>query len=885
MRRGRPSVGTSLAPASAPLSPIKSGPSKITERPRRFSKPTADSVTSSPSIISDMNAWRIGTTHHPTTKSQPRVNGFEDSFQTSSSAQVISPSPSPKPPPLPNRNRPPPPARQHHRTGPVVPMNAKQGAFEALDPTLVSRPPPRTLGSLSISTSVDSSTGPGLRSPSAPYLGPKASKVTGDYLSYSSTSNKASRSPSSPSAQLSVEERFPSLEGLDQHFAKAGIGSPSLSSNKVSGKSSSSGLVLPTLGNTSSSQTSPAPDRFQASIRSLGSGTPAGTRTASTRPPSPSGPRSRSPLTSPEIRPRDLPPPSSYGMQQAGTRFATASFSPLSTRPSVEKLPGHGAKPPVNHATKPSLSKLDVGQSSSAPSSQSWSKESPGTPAVVAQTRNLLDEIFASDASLPSPLVASSTRHLVPPPVATSYRGDAPSIPKSQTPSPRLQGALRPPERRNSPRSGESSGGDENPEDPVPRRASRVWGVPRATSPSQSPNLIPSSTRGVSPTGSNPARKSYHGPSHARKTSAYDLIDAPPPTSNSVATHTGGQRSPSRQGRRQASAYDLVDIEKPLASSITQPMGTQLGQSPQDKQFTGSRVSYHDRQFTGNRVPGGTYSSPSLSPVPNPANAKIQGGPRPRPQSMFLTSSNLLIPPSVPSDVSTPNGTGASPRRESHRRLSISDMVSKYEEVVRGALAPEISRQGNVSKTPTGAFPLTKVTTPKLLPTTTPPSTSPSKAHATQPSSQYKPQRSPVMTSFPPSGLAQSTDPGPLNSPVTRSYTRPAANTPLQHTGLPTVKRLREPSPENEQQPSHAPRTESTKLNVVPPPDFTGRQDRPPSPARPGRVSPAAHSPTPERPYQGVSKLIDQWQKKSEAAMGESNVIGRKPLGSGRTFR
>lgn len=91
---------------------------------------------------------------------------------------------------------------------------------------------------------------------------------------------------------------------------------------------------------------------------------------------------------------------------------------------------------------------------------------------------------------------------------------------------------------------------------------------------------------------------------------------------------------------------------------------------------------------------------------------------------------------------------------------------------------------------------------------------------------------------------------------------------------------------EEQQQPLTPQRTKIKKLNVVPPPDFMGTQDQPPpSPVRPGRVPPATHSPAPERPYQGVSRLIDQWQKKTEAAMGESNVAGRKPLGSGRAFR
>jgi len=65
-----------------------------------------------------------------------------------------------------------------------------------------------------------------------------------------------------------------------------------------------------------------------------------------------------------------------------------------------------------------------------------------------------------------------------------------------------------------------------------------------------------------------------------------------------------------------------------------------------------------------------------------------------------------------------------------------------------------------------------------------------------------------------------------------------------------------------------------TRLNVVPPADFTGNPEVPASPVRRGRTTPP-HSPVPERPYQGVSKLIDQWQKKTEAS---GDALRGKPL-------
>lgn len=52
-----------------------------------------------------------------------------------------------------------------------------------------------------------------------------------------------------------------------------------------------------------------------------------------------------------------------------------------------------------------------------------------------------------------------------------------------------------------------------------------------------------------------------------------------------------------------------------------------------------------------------------------------------------------------------------------------------------------------------------------------------------------------------------------------------------------------------------------------------------PLPARTIQPSPPPHSPAPERPYQGVGKLIDQWQRKTEeAAESARKAPLRRPL-------
>ena len=265
-RRGRPSQGQTLLPPPMPLSPIKSGPSKITEAPPRLppvrmeiTRSSDHRVTSPPIVTSLPPVW----SHPPgssgaSTSTAGLANGrrspakFENKFDSVSISSTLGTGkPGPmlgssedvpanvRAPPLPSRTRATPPARlnPHHRTGPTLnSMNRPRDAFETLNSALPSKPLPMSLGSqmsanasttaaATVTTKTDRrdvpGAGAGVRSPPVPY----ASST--NYVTMNNQQQQQPpgsprlppRPPGESPGEVPVDERFPSIEEVERQFS------------------------------------------------------------------------------------------------------------------------------------------------------------------------------------------------------------------------------------------------------------------------------------------------------------------------------------------------------------------------------------------------------------------------------------------------------------------------------------------------------------------------------------------------------------------------------------------------------------------------------------------------------------------------------------------
>ncbi|KAF8971667.1 hypothetical protein BDZ97DRAFT_1136609 [Flammula alnicola] len=285
------------------------------------------------------------------------------------------------------------------------------------------------------------------------------------------------------------------------------------------------------------------------------------------------------------------------------------------------------------------------------------------------------------------------------------------------------------------------------------------------------------------------------------------------------------------------------------------------------------------------RPPSTTPSRPQLPPLttkpqPTTSAAKPPASARSRPQSMFIFPSKSVDSSSTPSTNTLAPPQESRPRAT--RRTSISDMVQRYE-AIGGAAKSMVSlppgppspiyrpvstktnlasmengriqksfpdqykdnsskvSMSNDSSTRSGGDPL-KARTPLKEPIrqTTGVTRSPSKAHRKFTSEREKP------------ALSQTTG---ENTPRPRRISvkaEPSRELSLARTDTVISHPTKVPASVN---PNRSPRKPASSLTE----DTSSRADEP-------------RSPSPERPYQGVGKLIDQWQKKSAEA-DQSRVV------------
>ncbi|KAG9027688.1 hypothetical protein FRB95_007459 [Tulasnella sp. JGI-2019a] len=331
------------------------------------------------------------------------------------------------------------------------------------------------------------------------------------------------------------------------------------------------------------------------------------------------------------------------------------------------------------------------------------------------------------------------------------------------------------------------------------------------------------------------------GGTHRKVDSVHDLVD--------VGNSASGQDTQVADARhkRQSSVQDLIDMTS-NPTSVPQPQSRQftgraqatspgqIGEIGQTKRDSESKIAF----------PSSGKVSPLLA---SPASQQIGGQrQRQRPQSMFMssTSSYLNTPGKANSPIaespSPTSPTPESPRRtRPPRRGSISDIVLRYESLKGGTSTPT---------TPSSAA---MTTSPRTGP---PPPVKPIALYARTPASTAAGREKKPALDIPPRSPGANTSGSGWHSRTRTSPTvekkptlLPSALDSRPTQPAPTTSSLRMPTPTK---PTVKETTTMLRTRTFTPP---------PPPVIPAEMR---RSVSPEKPYQGVASLINQWQKKTE---------------------
>ncbi|TFK26780.1 hypothetical protein FA15DRAFT_667070 [Coprinopsis marcescibilis] len=335
---------------------------------------------------------------------------------------------------------------------------------------------------------------------------------------------------------------------------------------------------------------------------------------------------------------------------------------------------------------------------------------------------------------------------------------------------------------------------------------------------------------------------------------------------------------------------------KPRPTSLMPP-----GRSPS---VTGRSVSGSPRVSPIQRDPSPKMASTPVearSPaIVSPVSASTSSSGRSRPQSMFIFPSRSTeplkpaepIPTPSPTQPTTLSPTEEATPRVSRRRMSITDMVHRYESIGGKVIAPAqvtaapLSRKTSINKMVNVPPSQTEIGRVKVLPV----------VESATPRDEFRPNR---VSAEPSKARMRAISTGP---------TKPALDIPRQILPSKRVSPVEKapPSPKKSSgiqlsRPTHKQDNPSTvvfpKRKATLPPADDPPPPRPPIKQEPSNsivfptrtmtlaqaeeplVSPNSvngddRSASPERPFQGVGKLIDQWQRKSE----ESEGVSRAPL-------
>ncbi|KAH8094727.1 hypothetical protein BXZ70DRAFT_947290 [Cristinia sonorae] len=380
--------------------------------------------------------------------------------------------------------------------------------------------------------------------------------------------------------------------------------------------------------------------------------------------------------------------------------------------------------------------------------------------------------------------------------------------------------------------------------------------------------------------------------SKGRQSSVHDLVDLwggglekdekeksttvtpkSPEKRRSVVVPATTIKPPSSQQTRSASPASI-------APATTQPPSTSsrfISARPP------SRTQGHRKETSTNLPPGAR-----ALPAPIPATSTIGVGSRARPQSMMVgavskptsaesdvhaSATAAVLPTSAQSSLSPPAEDARAKR--SGRRSSISDMVQRYEAYNGGtrpgssAAAPatvpkpaglsvKVASTGNDGAGLSSPATTAAMRFPKLSPTT-----------------------SPVMAK---SSLAVPDDTkeqhawGGRTSPITGLPGRASPSPSLARFDKSSTPALNGHAPRIEQQQSYTIQSQQSKPFASNPSAPTIERPIPRKAAMPStqQQEDIARSPSPEKPFQGVSKLIDRWNR----AVEETGDVQPKKVGA-----
>lgn len=660
--------------------------------------------------------------------------------------------------------------------------------------------------------------------------GTSSATPMGDYLSYRGSASPqqqqqifvggaagsaGGKSPAPAASELSIEDRFPSIEEYERRTSPvpASLGVPM--SKPLSQYNTPPGVqpYRPSLTPQLSTTHVPRSPRLGTGL-SLGA----------------SGSRSQQ-TTGTAMKASEA---ERGALNRAGSSFISSGVpSVMARRKSLLNLGVGGGDAPLVKAEAPSLPpRPHAGSTATKPPPKDWltGEESTSPPPQTAPstTPSPAGGALQRKASVSGPRRSSAYG---PPLSSFTGRSNTPSQPTRTSTLPLPSLAAR----------GAADSSDdepEAPEDPAPSLGRQ----------SANPARLPSNTPGESSVTKLPTGPGARGAMHRKVGSVYDLVD--------VSGGSGRTEQPlERPLTRQPSGRGLTGL-KPTPTSVSHA-----------SQFTGRRGAAspgpipepEPQQSTDNSSKYTFPTSRTASPLPSQGNDALdksarqqQSAARPRPQSMFIspTPSRLNIPSAATARASSPvkdtptPGTPESPsRRRVPRRGSISDIVSRYEALGGGSPNPALQPTAR----PGPPLPVKPVALHGLATTTVMPMTREKKT------SLDVPPRSPSTGGT--SGWHSRTRTSPT---VDKRFSMDAKPTSMllvdTKTAQQTSPTLRMPTPTRSPiRQQHAP---PPRRLFTPPASPPSSQQEPEEPEEPER----------ERPYPGVASLISQWQKKSETA-------------------
>ncbi|KAJ7146397.1 hypothetical protein C8R44DRAFT_898236 [Mycena epipterygia] len=348
------------------------------------------------------------------------------------------------------------------------------------------------------------------------------------------------------------------------------------------------------------------------------------------------------------------------------------------------------------------------------------------------------------------------------------------------------------------------------------------------------------------------------GKRKGRQSSVHDLVD--------LYGGAGGLALPPKE--RERVSPTLLEDTTPRKTTFVSDAPTTVTEKTKAKRRSAALASVSTTNPPSSNSVDSALSPPNSGRQPSsPRNNKSSTAtspvsPRSRPQSMFIF-------PSKPSETTSPSTLAPpeDPRPRVHtRRTSISDMVQRYEAI--GGKSPASSTAPSPVPPP--------LTASKSAASAAPPRAE--NGRYTSVSSQGTSSSASAGINGRPAGstsLPLASSSAGLGDP-SKSASLPPRVSP---TGLPRAGTpLREPlprtgTPQREPESAAPPRTRRTSYKSV---DIGGAASGPPS----RKATGDERSPSPERPYQGVGKLIDQWQRKT-AEPDRGPVGGKRGGGSG----